>query len=483
MNAVAAPFAERTAKLFRLRAYWDTVSNQYGHWLYFLLFALFALLLLLGFLRPVRDRLRVPLSLAGAAGLLLLCAIAAQRRIDVRRGFIEDQNRRLEAKLRRGEKVEDYTYLPSKKALRIVTMGNDALAADYLWLTSLQYISSPLFRGRKAEVLNEFYTRILDFDPHWMEIHLKAGVLLGITGRTLPPPKNKRELYSNGGKDLSLAARYLWRTARDNPGNWRPFYQLGMLYIIQPVDPDKQKLYAEKARAWLEEALACRSLPKGKIRREIEDLKAKLGSEAGHYDTAAAYFWKSVQNKAMPEQLRQANAREWLFADSMVRARALKQEVEKYRRARGANPPSLAALYGGKRVPLDAYGFPLGYDRRTGKVWSVGTRARRALRVRAVIESLAGLYKNENGRFPADLKELSVWLRRQFSDRNKAGPIVTEALGDKLDCEANPLREPWAYDPEKGRIRLPPKYEAKALHRNAALVMEKREPPFFKERP
>jgi hypothetical protein len=411
-----------------------------------------------------------------------LCAISRQTAIDQKRGFFDEQYQKLEAKIQRGEPVEHYMYLPTENGLRVATLGNYSLAADYLWLSSLQYVTSPFFRGNKAEILERFYYLILRLDPQWVEVHVKAGGLLYMMAKEIQPTADQRGLFSSLGKDRSVAERFLLQTALANPDDWRPWMELGMLYMLPSLDPEKQAKDAQKSRNYFDMVLTNKSLAEDNPARKIvQDLWAKLGTEIGHYTAAAEYLWRSTRDEALPKELREANAREWLFAESMVRVETVAEEIAKEKKKNGVFPQRLADLYAGK-TPLDAYGFPLGYNPETGKIWALGVQARRALQIRGVLHTLIHVFSQAKGRPPQSIQELNEALQSWYSNRSKAGPVILETFGSDLNCENNPFDEPWPYDPTSGKVVLPEEYEPQALNRNSALVLQEKIPPAFREK-
>ncbi len=487
------PMVTELVEKARTAAFWDGIA-AWGYAAYFVLFVLGGAALLLYALLP-RDSAhgligklalrRRQIGLWGAILLLALLAISQQRAIDDKRGFIADEERRYEAAIRKLSKRKDkeevlraqYMYMPREDSLKYVSLGNTSLAADFVWLTSLQYVSSAFRRGHKFEMLSRFYNTMLELDPHWSEAAINAGKILSALEQ-----------------DRFLVEDFYANAVTRNPDDVRLFYEAGRLFVVPPLNKKLQKEYSKRAVAWFERALVKLKQKKnaGDHRKqidEIEDMIARLGLESDYYLLADELLLKHASDPDSPEAMRLASAREWLGAHSQVVANRLQSLVQQFKTARGAFPPSLEALLealpdGGRALrsdpfgfPNDAYGMPLEYDATTGIVTSRGYNARRALQVASVINSLLGLYQGTHeGRSPENLAELTRFVRKYYSDPNNSpSPVVTEAIGDELDCELSPLGA-WDYDSQAGKVKLPPYCEVNTLFRNASKVLELHSP-------
>src|SRR5471030_297880 len=109
--------------------------------------------------------------------------------------------------------------MPIGDSLAYLTLGNTALAADYLWLTSNQYVATSFHRGHKFEMLNRFYNAMLDMDPHWIDAEVNAGKVLS----ALEPNRFAVEQF------------YI-RAIVNNPDDWRLPYEAGRLFVVPPVN-------------------------------------------------------------------------------------------------------------------------------------------------------------------------------------------------------------------------------------------------------
>ncbi|MCW8131446.1 MAG: hypothetical protein KIS92_13940 [Planctomycetota bacterium] len=466
-----------------------------------------------------RGIARIAPGVAGGVLMMLLSAVSMQTGIDRNRGFIADRQRRMTAEILNAEararneylqehplppdappsrevqaeikKAEDaarddivrshYLYIPTGNSLRYLSLGNSAIAADYLWLTSLQYVTSPFRQGQKYDMLHRFYNEVLELDPHWIDIYVNAAKVLS----AIDPDRYRTE-------------RFICSTITQNPGDFRLPMEAGRLFVVPTVNLKQSRDYSKRASEYFAQALSRQDLPKAE-RAVLEDLIGRLQREAGLHAAAAEKLWSIVTDPDVPKNLRESSSRELLQADSLVRADFFQTMVNAYKQRRGTYPASLQIALvdfvsqpgarGPKwleegltgKTPLDAYGVPLAYNMATGEVASRGVQALRAIQASRIVESLStGLYPAVKGHIPPDLKTLTTFIRQYYAGPQGPPYTVVESLGEELDAEINPLGEPWMYDPATGRVTLPPICNARELLRNADATLEGRMPPHFR---
>lgn len=488
--------------------------DDLGYLVYAVLFALACALLLAAVFWPRERRLtlsgwsgerdaldarglpaglgRLPVGFAGLLLLLVLSAVSQQIAIDQNRGFIKDAFRRMEKELRvaeaKGEQAREqvlrshYKYLPERKSLHYLSLGNTAIAADYVWLTSLQYVSSPFRQGKKFDLLHKFYVTLQDLSPHWIDALVNAGNILS----ALDPDRYKTE-------------RFLARAVTDNPDDWRMPERAARLFVVPPSNPELAKEYARRAVIYFERALARKSLPDAK-RSQINETIGLLQKDSDQWDVAAKYLWGLAHDPTNPMPMRERCSQQWLQAESMVRVLFFQGAVNYFHRHQGRwpesiqetarfalkNPPGNLPPWFGEAAagaqPLDAYGLPIRLDPKDGKITSRGVLAQSAVQTRAVLEMLISMFRAlpaVNDRPPRSLAELTHFVRFMYNEKNPPPFSVAEALGEDLDCERNPLGERWDYNPANGEIVLPPDCEPRLLLRNRMAAVENWDPPHF----
>ncbi|HYF49941.1 MAG TPA: hypothetical protein VEJ63_11070, partial [Planctomycetota bacterium] len=469
-------------------AYWDQMA-EYGYLLYWVLFGVSIVMLLGGALlpreieRPVLQgaagrllwlsRQRGRIIAAGAMILLVLCAVSQQMGIDHNRGFIADQEKRYEKEIKRLSQRKDkeeilrseYMYMPEGDSLTVMSANNPALAADYVWLTSLQYVSNSFRRGQKFEMLNRFYSTMQDLDPNWVESAVNAGKVLS----ALEPDRFKVE-------------KFYAKAVTNNPDSLTMLYEAGRLFVVPPLDPRQQKLYSDRAVGWFSRMRdKLKRMPESPGRnaklREVEDLIARLGLEAGYYKSAAELLYRHATDEHNPQAMRAIAAQDWLTAHSLMLVEELNELAEQYRKENGKHPATLDVVFeklpeAGKNHRRDAFGFPIEYDPATGKARSIGVNARRAIQAAAIINDLIGMFKGNHQRLPRDLQELQSFVRRFFNAATPASNNVIDSLGADLEVIEGPLGK-WNYDAENGFIILPPFCNTRTLFKNAERLWKK----------
>jgi hypothetical protein len=401
----------------------------------------------------------------------LLLAQSRQLRVDEKRGFIADAPRRMERRLREAGSSEarerilenNYLFLPHPDALRVACFNRPSLAADYLWLTSLQYVSSPFHRGRKGRMMEQFYRQILELDPQWVETHVNAGILLS----ALDPDRKRAE----GFFDSAIVR---------NPDDYQLPLRAGLHYVIPPLDPDLQSEYSERAAFYLEMALRRKTLPPDSG-TEIRHLLALLLSEAGQQQAAAAELRRIAEDPAVPDQVRNFASGQWVQVLSLLREGELRKLASQFRARENRWPAALKELFPERREPADGYGLPFRYDPASGRIDSEGLLIQRANQWASIVEVQANLFHAKRGRFPADLKELGVFLREHYTASNRPFFPVVESLGKKLDRLESPFGGPDGYDSQSGKVQLPPEASPERLRANLKMAREGREPPAFQD--
>lgn len=443
----------------------DTLNQQFGICIFFALIATALALIGYGFFATVDTHVRSRFATIGAALLCAMIAVFIQTKIDGERGFIADQESRFDAKVkeiaRRKGKEEalklQYMYMPAGNSLNYLTLNNPSLAADYVWLTSLQFVSNSFRRGNKFEMLSRFHTTMSDLDPHWVDAEVNGGKVLS----ALIEEREKSELCFQN----DIAKNW------DNPKEvWKLRYEAGLLFINPPNDPRRMAEYSRKSSMYFDQAMQEKYFPRNMV-PQTKDRIARLRLESGSafYREAERMMAQNAIAADTPESLKKISQRDWLKAHSMAQAAALTDEAAAYKKKNGTFPKDLSQILMGFDKPeafaTDAYGFPFDYNSETGIVTSHGAKALHAIQSGHVINELLLLFRSEHGgRFPRDLIELRTFLRQYKSiPLYPPSVMVLEAIGLDFDATTGPLG-PWKYDADKGEIVFPPECNGRALY-------------------
>lgn len=456
------------AKVAR-NAYWDRLSS-YSDSVYILCFITASLLMIGGCLLPRTAqppstlariaRMRGAFIQGGAAILFILLLISQQITVDHSRGFVADQNKRHEAKIRAMKKDSDaaailqaeYLYVPQGNSLAYMSLGNTSIAADYMWLTSLQYVTSSFRRGQKFQMLTRFYENVLDLDPHWTEAQINAGRVLS----ALEP-------------DRFAVEKFYMRALQKNPDSWRLTFEAGRLFIVAPPSKKLRKEYAAHASHWFQRTLdKLKRLPDSSTNptivaniRQSEIFLSQMSLDSGQLEASDKMLWEIAIDKEMPKAMRWAATQDWLTARSLLVESKLKEQVDRIKAQTGQFPPTLEpaflALKDDPRVqPYDPFGFRYVYNPTNGMVRSQGVLARMTLQASAIVEALVAGYAGEFGDAPKDMKVFQKWVTARYLPPNEpAPPAVTDYIGDELNVVTTPLGGPWIVNAATGTVELP----------------------------
>src|SRR5439155_23962358 len=71
-------------------------------------------------------------------------------------------------------------YLPSGRYLQAATFGYSALAADLIYIWSIQYYSNYQIQDR-YEYLDQIYRRVIaELDPHYLDPYLVGSLIMSV---------------------------------------------------------------------------------------------------------------------------------------------------------------------------------------------------------------------------------------------------------------------------------------------------------------
>src|SRR5579862_800120 len=267
----------------------DSLPAQYGYQLFAGLIVLALALIAYGFISKKSPASRQRIITGGAALLFLMVAVFFQTKVDTQRGFIADQEKRFDAMIKKVEQEKgkeaalkmQYMYMPSAEALKVMTLNNKSLAADYVWLTTLQYVSNSFRRGEKFEMLIHFYQTMVDLDPHWIDAEINGGKVLSalIDERE----KSEKECY-----------KYAIDANQDNINNlWKLYYEGGLLYVMPPNDPRKLAEFSRKSAEYFDAAMQCPGFPKN-MEGVVRDRVGRLKLEAREPGATGSSFYREA---------------------------------------------------------------------------------------------------------------------------------------------------------------------------------------------
>jgi len=150
---------------------------------------------------------------AALAVVLIACftaSIIVRRRVD---------------QIRSQATLREVLYIPSPRALRAMSLGYNGLLADIYWTRAVQYFGGKHHQGSmQYELLAPLLDITTTLDPHLLAAYEFGSVFL-----TQKPPE--------GAGDPDRAIQLVERGIRDNPDQWRLYYDLGFINYIDKHDP------------------------------------------------------------------------------------------------------------------------------------------------------------------------------------------------------------------------------------------------------
>lgn len=231
---------------------------------------------------------------------------------------------------------EDRLYINSPKVIRRASLGFDGLMACVYWTRAVQYFGSrhALHEHTYNELapLLEIATAL---DPHMIPVYQFGANFLAPT-----PP--------NGAGEPARAVDLMQYGIRNNPDNWRLYYDLGFVYYTE--------LHAYKKAAEVFElgSRAPNANPFMKL------LAAQMAEHAEDYATARM-LWMATYESSTQTNIRE-NALEHLRSIKVDEAvTSLQNAVTRFIQQSGRAPASLWELAAAEHlpgIPVDPDGNP-----------------------------------------------------------------------------------------------------------------------------
>jgi tetratricopeptide (TPR) repeat protein len=232
--------------------------------------------------------------------------------------------------------LTEVLYLPSPKVLKHLSLGYEGLLADIYWTRAVQYFGAKHYEGASHyDLLAPLLEITTALDPH-----LVVAYEFGSTFLAPKPP--------NGAGMPERAIALAEFGIRNNPNEWRLYYDLGFIYYTDVKD------YAKAADAFARGSRVPNAHPFLKL------LAAQMAEHAGEIQTARM-LWQATYETSEDRDIR-ANATAHLRAllvDETVPK--LESVVEVFQRRTGHLPASFveiakAGMLPG--IPLDPLGVP-----------------------------------------------------------------------------------------------------------------------------
>ena len=238
--------------------------------------------------------------------------------------------------LRTGSTVEEVLYISSPSVLKRISLGYGGLLADVYWTRAVQYFGGKHHNGAQHYALLapllEITTRL---DPQLLVAYEYGANFLA----PKPPdgagmPRRAIELAEYG--------------IRNNPNEWKLYYQLGFIHYMELRD------YAAAADAFARGSRVPNAHPWLKL------MAAQMAEHAGDLQTARM-MWTTMYQSTHDQSIR-ANAAAHLRALQVDEdVSVLETLVARYRDGTGRSPGSFSDLEAAgflRGTPVDPVGHP-----------------------------------------------------------------------------------------------------------------------------
>lgn len=232
--------------------------------------------------------------------------------------------------------LEEVLYVPSPKVLKRLSLGYDGLLADIYWTRAVQYFGGKHHAGAsRYDLLAPLLQITTGLDPHLI-------VAYEFGGNFLAP--SRPEGAGEPQKAIDLAEYGI----RNNPNEWRLYYNLGFIYYMELKD------YAKAAEGFRRGSTVPNAHPFLKV------LAATMAQRGG--DAQMARMMWTATYETVPEKMTRANAAAHLRALQVDEDIGILQGmVAKYQLAAGGPPASFRDLIRAgmlRAVPSDPLGNP-----------------------------------------------------------------------------------------------------------------------------
>lgn len=173
--------------------------------------------------------------------------------------------------LRRGAKHQEVLYIRSPKALRRMSLGYTGLVADLYWTRAVQYFGYQHHEhSGDYHLLAPLLEMATQLDPKLLPAYQFGSNFLA------PEPP-----HGAGQPDRAIALDEYG--IRNNPDNWKLYYDLGFIYYTEVKD------YAKAAEAFERGTRVPKAHPFLRI------LAARMAQHAGEFETARMLWTTTYQ--------------------------------------------------------------------------------------------------------------------------------------------------------------------------------------------
>ncbi|MGO9648362.1 conserved exported hypothetical protein [Candidatus Sulfotelmatobacter sp. SbA7] len=237
-------------------------------------------------------------------------------------------------RMRSAATLQEVLYIASPQALKRLSLGYDGLLADIYWTRAVQYFGSKHFAGAQHyDLLAPLLEITTALDPH-----LTVAYEFGANFLAPKPP--------NGAGQPQRAVELAEFGIRNNPKDWRLYYDLGFIYYMDLKD------YAHAADAFGRGSEVPGAHPFLRV------MAAQMAQHGGEL-AMAQMMWATTYQSTQDRDVR-ANAATHLRALQVEQdVTNLESLVAAYRAKIGHLPASFSDLQAAgllREIPVDPFG-------------------------------------------------------------------------------------------------------------------------------
>lgn len=157
-------------------------------------------------------------------------------------------------------------YVPDTRTTRLIFLGYDQAAADFIWLRCLEYFSRHFTTDRRYDWLTHFVDQVIELDPRFRRVYHWAGASV-LYGQTFTD------------NNVRLSNRFYTAALQQFPGDSEAALRLGINYYVEMKgqNEEEHRKLQERGADYLEMAA---NIPGAspQILQFVASVRSKLGA-------------------------------------------------------------------------------------------------------------------------------------------------------------------------------------------------------------
>jgi len=233
-------------------------------------------------------------------------------------------------------RAQEVLYIPSAKVLKRMSLGYNGLLADLYWTRAVQYFG---WKHKHREMDYHLLYPLLDITTQ-LDPHLIVAYRFGAPFVAQKPPE--------GAGEPDKAVELIERGIKNNPDEWRLYYELGFLQAMERHD------YIAAADAFRRGSMLPNAHPFLKV------LAAAMAQHGGEVQMARI-LWQTTLNTTDDAMIKQNAVQHLRALDVDEVVPQLETVIRVYRERTGIQPANFLELVSAgylRRLPVDPLGKP-----------------------------------------------------------------------------------------------------------------------------